>query len=37
MIWVHIQPLIAITGYLLYPKNFRINSSLLQNLSIIHN
>lgn len=34
---LHIQPLIAITGYLLYPKNLQINSSLLHTLSIIHN
>ena len=30
-------PTLAITGYLLYPKNLRINTKLLYYLSIIHN
>jgi len=30
-------PVLAITGYLLYPKNLRINPKLLYYLSIIHN
>ena len=33
----HIPPLLAITGYLLYPTNLRINPSLLYFLSVIHN
>lgn len=33
----HVLPIVAISGYLLYPKNIRINSTLLHNLSIIHN
>jgi hypothetical protein len=34
---VHIPPLIAIAGYVAYPKQLRINPSLLYILSIIHN
>jgi hypothetical protein len=33
----HITPLVAIAGYLSYPKQFRINSKLLYILSVIHN
>jgi hypothetical protein len=33
----HITPLLAIAGYIAYPKEFRINPSLLYFLSIIHN
>ena len=33
----HITPLLAIAGYIAYPKEFRINLSLLYFLSIIHN
>lgn len=33
----HITPLLAIAGYLAYPKQLRINPSLLYVLSIIHN
>lgn len=33
----HVLPIVAISGYLLYPKNIRINSIILHNLSIIHN
>lgn len=33
----HITPLLAIVGYLAYPKQFRINPKLLYILSIIHN
>jgi hypothetical protein len=33
----HITPLLAITGYLLYPKKLRINPVLLYILSVIHN
>lgn len=33
----HITPLLAIAGYIAYPKEFRINTSLLYFLSIIHN
>jgi len=33
----HIIPLLAIAGYLLYPKQLRINPTLLYRLSIIHN
>ena len=33
----HITPFIAIVGYLLYPKNLRINPLLLYGFSIIHN
>ena len=33
----HITPILAITGYLAYPKQLRINPTLLYKLSIIHN
>jgi hypothetical protein len=33
----HIMPLLAIAGYLAYPKQLRINPSLLYLLSVIHN
>jgi hypothetical protein len=33
----HIPPLIAIAGYVAYPKQLRINPSLLYILSILHN
>ena len=33
----HITPLLAIAGYLAYPKQFRINTTLLYFLSVIHN
>jgi hypothetical protein len=33
----HLLPMVAISGYLLYPKNIRINSTVLYNLSILHN
>lgn len=33
----HITPLLAIAGYIAYPKELRINSFLLHFLSIIHN
>lgn len=33
----HITPLLAILGYLLYPKQLRINPSLLYILSVAHN
>ena len=33
----HIVPALAIFGYMNYPKDFRINASLLYFLSIIHN
>ena len=33
----HITPLVAIAGYLAYPKDLRINPSLLYTLSIAHN
>ena len=33
----HIPPLIAIAGYLAYPKQLRINPTLLYFLSVIHN
>ncbi len=33
----HIIPFVAIAGYVSYPKDFRINPSLLHVLSIIHN
>ena len=33
----HSTPLLAIAGYIAYPKEFRINPSLLYFLSIIHN
>ena len=33
----HITPVIAITCYLAYPKNLRINPSLLYKLSVVHN
>lgn len=34
---VHVTPLIATIGYLMYPQKLRINSTLLYGLSIIHN
>jgi len=33
----HIRPLLAIAGYLAYPKDIRINQHLLYILSVIHN
>jgi len=33
----HIPPLVAIAGYVAYPKNFRINPTLLHVLSVVHN
>jgi hypothetical protein len=33
----HIAPVVAITGYFLYPKELRINPYLLHGLSILHN
>ncbi len=33
----HVYPLLSIIIYFIYPKQFRINSSLLYSLSIIHN
>lgn len=33
----HITPMLAIAGYLAYPKQLRINSTLLYFLSVIHN
>jgi len=33
----HITPLLAIVGYLAYPKQLRINPTLLYFLSVIHN
>ena len=33
----HITPLLAIAGYLAYPKQLRINPTLLYRMSIIHN
>ena len=33
----HIIPLLAIVGYMVYPKQLRINPSLLHFISIIHN
>ena len=33
----HITPLLAITLYIAYPKQLRINPALLYNLSVIHN
>jgi len=33
----HITPLLAIAGYLAYPKQLRINQTLLYTLSVIHN
>lgn len=33
----HIAPILAIVGYIAYPKQFRINPSLLYILSVIHN
>ena len=33
----HITPLLAIAGYLAYPKELRINPKLLYAMSIIHN
>ena len=33
----HIIPLLGIAGYLAYPKQLRINPSLLYILSVIHN
>ncbi len=34
---IHVPPLVAIAGYLAYPKQLRIDPSLLYMLSIIHN
>ena len=34
---INIVPLLAIIGYLAYPKNYRINMNLLYILSVIHN
>jgi len=34
---VHITPILAIAGYIAYPTQFRINPTLLYNLSVIHN
>ena len=34
---IHIAPVVAITGYFLYPKELRINPYLLHGLSILHN
>ena len=34
---LHTTPLLAITAYLLYPKQLRINNTLLYWLSVIHN
>jgi hypothetical protein len=34
---LHIVPTLAIVGYINYPKDFRINASLLYFLSLIHN
>jgi hypothetical protein len=34
---VHITPMLAIASYVAYPKQFRINPTLLYNLSVIHN
>jgi len=33
----HITPILAIAGYVAYPKELRINPSLLYTLSVIHN
>jgi hypothetical protein len=33
----HIPPILAITGYINYPTQLRINPSLLYNLSLLHN
>ena len=33
----HIAPIVGIAGYLLYPKELRIDPSLLYGLSVIHN
>jgi hypothetical protein len=33
----HITPLLGIAGYIAYPKQLRINNSVLYFLSIIHN
>ena len=33
----HITPVVAITCYLAYPKELRINPALLYRLSVIHN
>lgn len=33
----HVAPALAIFGYVNYPKDFRINASLLYYLSLIHN
>jgi hypothetical protein len=33
----HITPIVAILGYINYPKELRINSSLLYGLSLLHN
>jgi hypothetical protein len=33
----HITPILAIAGYINYPKDFRINPTLLYSLSVTHN
>ena len=33
----HITPIVAISGYLAYPKHLRINPALLYRISVIHN
>ena len=35
--WCNMIPVVAIGGYMAYPKQFRINPSLLYYLSLIHN
>jgi len=37
IMFLHATPLLAIAGYLAYPKELRINPTLLHTLSIIHN
>jgi len=36
-LYVHITPILSIIGYLLYPKQIRINKTILHYLSILHN
>ena len=36
-LWCHITPLLSIACYLAYPKQMRINPSVLYTLSVIHN
>ena len=36
-LYLHIVPILSIIGYVLYPKQLRINKSLLYNLSVMHN